>query len=76
MSEPRKFPLPWRIRETVGNAFAVEAADGTTLAYVYFATRRDNADPSRPLSREEAERIANWIAGSPALAQRQGKEEP
>ena len=74
MQQPRKFPLPWTVRETVGGAFAVDAADGTTLAYVYFATRGDNADLSRPLSREDAERVANWIAGSPALIK--GKEEP
>jgi hypothetical protein len=51
VTEPRRFPLPWRVEETDA-CFIVRDANGHALAYVYFeeepGRRQGRARHGRP----------------------------
>jgi hypothetical protein len=60
---PRRFPPPWSVEEQK-TWFAVRDRNGQQLAYVYFDDPRAAA---KPLTRDEARRIAPNIAKLPEL---------
>jgi hypothetical protein len=55
---PRRFPPPWTVEDKDGY-FIVRDHNGQALAYVYAEDKRTGA---RPLTRDEARRIAANIA--------------
>jgi len=63
MPSPRRFPPPWTVEEQE-TWFAVRDREGQQLAYVYFDGPRAAA---KPLTRDEARRIAANIARLPEL---------
>jgi hypothetical protein len=63
MPSPRRFPPPWTVEEQE-TWFAVRDREGQQLAYVYFDDPRAAA---KPLTRDEARRIAANIARLPEL---------
>ena len=60
---PRHFPPPWTV-EDKGAYFIVRDHNGQDLAYVYAEDKRTGA---KPLTRDEARRIAANIAKLPKL---------
>jgi hypothetical protein len=63
----RRFPTPWRVRELC-EAFVVEDANGTPIAYTYFDTNRmPSASTSDKLTQDEARQVAANIANLPEL---------
>jgi len=62
MPSPRRFPA-WTVEEGE-TYFVVKDSDGQQLAYVHFDDPRSAA---KPLSREEARRIAANVAKLPEL---------
>jgi len=59
----RRFPPPWTVEESDGY-FIVKDASGQKLGYVYFDNPRAAA---KPLTRDEARRIATNFAKLPEL---------
>ena len=59
----RRFPPPWSVEE-LDACFVVRDHDGQQLAYVYFDDPRSAA---KPLTRDEARRIAAHFAKLPVL---------
>jgi hypothetical protein len=67
MSESRRFPPPWHVEEHNKAVFIVKDANGVSLAYCYYFEEGRRAAMPKFLSREEALKVANWIARSPGL---------
>ena len=63
MAEPRHFPPPWTV-EDKDAYFIVRDHNGQALAYVYAEAKRTGA---KPLTRDEARRIAANVAKLPEL---------
>ena len=63
MPSPRRFPPPWTVEEQE-TWLAVRDREGQQLAYIYFDDPRAAA---KPLTRDEARRIAANIARLPEL---------
>ena len=74
MTEPRRFPAPWKVVRQSADTFQVQDANGVTLAWVL--CREDDARYSfgaSKLTSDEARRIATGIARLPEfMTQRQG----
>ena len=63
MIAPRRFPPPWSVEEDE-TYFVVKDSDGQQLAYVHF---NNPSAAAKPLTRDEARRIAANIAKLPDL---------
>jgi hypothetical protein len=63
MPGSRRFPPPWTVEDKDGY-FIVRDHNGQALAYVYAEDKRTGA---KPLTRDEARRIAANIAKLPEL---------
>ena len=62
----RSFPGPWQVEPTEGGHFAVKAATGFSVCYVY--ARKDEALRNSYLTHAEAVVMAESIAKLPELA--------
>ncbi|MFZ0721899.1 MAG: hypothetical protein WAM99_13640 [Xanthobacteraceae bacterium] len=62
----RRFPPPWCIEETPA-CFIVKDGFGQALAYVYYEEEPGRRSAAKPLSKDEAWRIAANIAKLPRL---------
>jgi endo-1,4-beta-D-glucanase Y len=60
----RRFPPPWTA-ELTPNCFIVRDADGLQLAYVYYESEPGRRSAAKPLTKDEARRIAANIAKLP-----------
>lgn len=63
-----RFPAPWSVRRT-DEGFAIDSAEGTTLALVAFGMRAEGLNRA-PLGEDEAARMASAIAHLPVLLKR------
>ena len=61
----RRFPPPWSV-DDIGGCFVVKHANEQMLAYVYYD---DPRAADKPLTRDEARRVAANIAKLPELRQ-------
>ena len=66
MTEPRRFPPPWRAVE-LRESFRIEDAHGIAVAYVCFADDEQRRSSTQRMPRNEARRIATNIAALPDL---------
>jgi hypothetical protein len=62
----RRSPPPWTV-EDIGAAFVVADSAGQQLAYVYFEDEPGRRSAAKPLSKDEARRIAVNIAKPPGV---------
>ena len=69
MPPPRRFPPPWIVEES--NAyFTARDHTGQALAYVYFEEEPGRRSAANLLTRDEARRIAAYVAELPELLTR------
>jgi len=68
MPGSRRFPPPWTAEETEA-CFIVRDHNGQAIAYVYFEEESGRRAAAKPLTREEARRIAANIAKLPKFRQ-------
>jgi hypothetical protein len=66
LTKPRRFPPPWSV-EDKDTYFIVRDHNGQDLAYVYAEDKRTGV---RPLTRDEARRIAGNVAKLPELVRK------
>jgi hypothetical protein len=66
--QSRRFPPPWSVEEQEA-CFVVRDHDGQQLAYVYFEDEPGQRSAAKPLTRDEARRIAANIAKCQSFAQ-------
>jgi hypothetical protein len=59
MPAQRRFPPPWTAELT---PFIVRDADGQQLAYIYYESELGRRSAAKPLTKDEARRIAANIA--------------
>jgi K+/H+ antiporter YhaU regulatory subunit KhtT len=73
MTEPRRFPAPWRA-DKVPNGYVISDANGQALAYIYSRDNEAEAQQAKVLTTDEARRIAATIARLPELVAK-GREQ-
>lgn len=64
--ESRRFPPPWSLKE-LPSAFVVRDSAGQSLAYLYYEDKPELRSAAKPLTKDEARRIAAIIANLPDL---------
>lgn len=74
MSEPRRFPAPWTVSDYNDACFIVQDAEGRRLSYVYYAEGDARISNPNALTKQEAFRMASWIARSPDLMPKDGPD--
>ncbi|MGI9520122.1 MAG: hypothetical protein ACR2PG_00605 [Hyphomicrobiaceae bacterium] len=73
MTKPRKMPPPWTVVE-IPVGYRIDDAEGTSVAYCYgLAPRELPAAGHLRLTRDEARRVACYIAKLPDLLRREEK---
>lgn len=66
MTEPRRFPPPWTVKEN-DESFVVYDAKGQAICYLYFEEEPTRRSLQHRLTRDEARRISANIAKLPEL---------
>ena len=61
----RRFPPPWSVEEDA--CYIVSDANGQALAYVYFEEESGRRTAAKPMTQDEARRMAANIAKLPEL---------
>ena len=54
---PRRFPPPWTVGDQ-SSCFVVRGHNGQALAYIYFDEEPGRRSAAKPLTKDEARRIA------------------
>ena len=70
MPTARRFPTPWSIDEHNDACFIVKDATGQALGYFYFDDEPGWRSVAKPLTRDEARRMAADFTKRPELRRR------